>query len=376
MNRMYGNIQRVSSVASANLAGCPTKPVAIAHTSSGAPAIPANETANRIQNKADETFDSRILVRASPSRACVSLKIGTKACEIAPSANRRRSRLGRRNATLNASMSAPAPKPRARITSRARPRMRDTSVQLLTVAAARRRFTIVWLAGVGSMADRFDGDAVALGAAGSGLVRAFQRVAVWRDVAGVNYVRIGPRRPNGPLRDHRGTTAVPPHDHRTTTAGPPQTTPGATLTCGVASASLAACQVAWPDRHCRNVRSGRQRQKCRTRPALRLKLDARRSRRREPNWVKCSTSLSSYLSRITFQWLIPSRLASAPAKRWYATFITRRFVRRCVQPSNRCARPLLPATMRPSRQCFATQPGSSTTPRTIRPYIRIPQPAT
>src|SRR5690606_15495077 len=68
--------------------------------------------------------------------------MGTNACENAPSANMRRSRLGRRNATKKASVIIPAPKARAMTKSRTKPRMRDRSVMPLTVASARSRFIV------------------------------------------------------------------------------------------------------------------------------------------------------------------------------------------------------------------------------------------
>ncbi len=72
--------------------------------------------------------------------ARVSARIGTKACENAPSANSRRSRFGMRNATLNASVHALAPKAAAISSSRTRPVMREASVSRETVDAARSRF--------------------------------------------------------------------------------------------------------------------------------------------------------------------------------------------------------------------------------------------
>ena len=76
----------------------------------------------------------------SPRRVRYSDRTGTKACEKAPSANSRRSRLGMRKATKNASVAAPAPNSLAITTSRTNPRTRDTSVMLLTVASALSRF--------------------------------------------------------------------------------------------------------------------------------------------------------------------------------------------------------------------------------------------
>ena len=74
----------------------------------------------------DEGVDDVI---AEPPRrlfdvARVLVKVGTNAALIAPSANRSRSRLGMRNATLYASMAAPAPKNEATTCSRTTPRMR------------------------------------------------------------------------------------------------------------------------------------------------------------------------------------------------------------------------------------------------------------
>src|SRR6266568_4510218 len=80
------------------------------------------------------------LVAESPRRFLYSASKGTKACEKAPSANSRRSRLGMRKATKNASVAAPAPNSLAITTSRTNPRTRDTSVMLLTVASAFSRF--------------------------------------------------------------------------------------------------------------------------------------------------------------------------------------------------------------------------------------------
>ena len=53
------------------------------------------------------------LVSCTPVRFLVSARIGTKACEKAPSANRRRSRFGILKATKKASVISPAPKMRA-----------------------------------------------------------------------------------------------------------------------------------------------------------------------------------------------------------------------------------------------------------------------
>ena len=67
----------------------------------------------------------------------VLVNVGTNAALIAPSANRSRSRLGMRNATLYASMAAPAPKNEATTCSRTTPRMRLVIVAMPAEAADR-----------------------------------------------------------------------------------------------------------------------------------------------------------------------------------------------------------------------------------------------
>src|SRR5205085_9935249 len=64
------------------------------------------------------------------------VNVGMNAAESAPSANRSRSRLGTRNATLNASVAKPAPKNAAITCSRASPRIRDAMVAIETRPAS------------------------------------------------------------------------------------------------------------------------------------------------------------------------------------------------------------------------------------------------
>ncbi len=136
MNRMYGNIQRVIVAASSNSA----RPEPTSHTSSGAPTTPATQVASSVQPSTVATASTSLRVAASPSRARTSARIGTKACENAPSANSRRSRFGMRKATLNASVAALAPKAAAISCSRTSPVMRDARVRIETVEAAFSRF--------------------------------------------------------------------------------------------------------------------------------------------------------------------------------------------------------------------------------------------
>ena len=79
-------------------------------------------------------------VSASPRWRRYSAKIGTNACENAPSAKRRRRMLGSRKAASNASICSPAPNAAALRLSRASPVIRDSSVMPLIVETARSRF--------------------------------------------------------------------------------------------------------------------------------------------------------------------------------------------------------------------------------------------
>ena len=75
------------------------------------------------------------LVCSSPCCVLLAASTGTKAWLKAPSANRRRNRLGMRKATLKASVMALAPKVEAISSSRTRPVMRETKVRSETVEA-------------------------------------------------------------------------------------------------------------------------------------------------------------------------------------------------------------------------------------------------
>src|SRR5678816_503298 len=95
----------------------------------------ARKSSVAVRSMSDRTSSGEVLFFCSAST-------GTNACENAPSANRRRSRFGRRKATKNASVASPAPNARAMMKSRANPRMRLTNVRPLTVTRARRRFML------------------------------------------------------------------------------------------------------------------------------------------------------------------------------------------------------------------------------------------
>ncbi len=115
-------------------------PSAISQTSTGEASTPRITVASSAHSSTVATASTSAWVALSPFSARLCASSGTKACEKAPSANSRRSRLGMRNATLKASVMTLAPKAAATICSRTKPVMRDASVRRETVDAARSRF--------------------------------------------------------------------------------------------------------------------------------------------------------------------------------------------------------------------------------------------
>src|SRR5438105_10328069 len=108
----------------------------------GATAMPSSAVATRARKSSVAVPSISVRTSSGDVLFFCSASTGTKAWENAPSANRRRSRFGRRKATKKASVARPAPKARAMKKSRAKPRMRLTSVRPLTVTRARRRFML------------------------------------------------------------------------------------------------------------------------------------------------------------------------------------------------------------------------------------------
>ena len=86
---------------------------------SGAATMPIAVASTRATNRTVLIESIRPRVSSSVCRLRYSERIGTNACENAPSANSRRSRFGMRNATKNASVAKPAPNARAMKKSRA-----------------------------------------------------------------------------------------------------------------------------------------------------------------------------------------------------------------------------------------------------------------
>src|SRR5436190_13811925 len=117
-----------------------SRPEAMSQTTTGAAATPATQVRISALKRTVATASMRSRVAESPSAARTRARVGTNACEKAPSPNSRRSRFGMRKATLKASKDAPAPNIEAMTTSRNKPLMREASVKSEIVDAARSRF--------------------------------------------------------------------------------------------------------------------------------------------------------------------------------------------------------------------------------------------
>ena len=132
--------------------------------------MPSKVTASRTIKSRVATRSTRDLAAASPCLFLYSPRMGTKACEKAPSANRRRSRFGSLKATMKASVIMPAPKMRAMTKSRTKPRTLETRVMPLTVARDLSRFIFIGLLCLGCCA----------GPAGGVILRCSMRQGAWR----------------------------------------------------------------------------------------------------------------------------------------------------------------------------------------------------
>ena len=117
-------MNRVRSAASPICPGSEVQPGAMTRTIHGAASMPRTETAQSATAVAPATARSILRKPARPSCVREEVNTGMNAVESAPSARRRRRRLGMRKATKKASVTGPAPKARATTMSRTNPRMR------------------------------------------------------------------------------------------------------------------------------------------------------------------------------------------------------------------------------------------------------------
>ena len=113
------------------------KPAASAFTSHGVVSQPTTHRPSSTSSSVDISWRPSFHASSSPRVWWTAVKVGTNAEDIAPSANRSRSRLGMRNATLKASVAKPAPNSTAITCSRASPSTRDSRVAAPTVPAWR-----------------------------------------------------------------------------------------------------------------------------------------------------------------------------------------------------------------------------------------------
>jgi hypothetical protein len=141
MKPMYGNIQRVMKTAASKLRGSCWKPLASDQTRIGAATTPMPQVRSSAHASTVATLLMSLRVASSPSRSLLCASAGTNAWLKAPSANRRRNRLGMRKATLKASVIAEAPNAAAISSSRSRPVTREASVRSEMVEAALNRLT-------------------------------------------------------------------------------------------------------------------------------------------------------------------------------------------------------------------------------------------
>src|SRR5687767_13860735 len=139
MKSKYGNVQRSISTVRSNFASSARNPGANSSTRSGATMIPTTVTSARKEASVPAAPSTRSRTSSWVLRTLYSETTGTKACENAPSANRRRMKFGILNATRNASMSTPAPNIREYTMSRASPVIRDRSVKPPTIEVLRRK---------------------------------------------------------------------------------------------------------------------------------------------------------------------------------------------------------------------------------------------
>ena len=107
-----------------------SRPEAISQTTTGAATTPTTQvTTQRPEQHGGDGVDQPPGRLVAVGGARVAARIGTKACEKAPSPNSRRSRLGMRKATLKASNEAPAPNTDETTMSRTSPVTREASVK-------------------------------------------------------------------------------------------------------------------------------------------------------------------------------------------------------------------------------------------------------
>ena len=100
---------------------------------------PKSVTISKIVPNVPAAWATNILTFSSPCCCLISLNTGTNACAKAPSANKRRKKLGIRFANKNTSAAAPAPNKLATTASRTSPKIREIIVIALTIIPERNK---------------------------------------------------------------------------------------------------------------------------------------------------------------------------------------------------------------------------------------------
>ena len=107
---MYGKVMRNICPAKSKRSGSSIKPGANTYMSNGAKITPTMVISNKIKPRTPDTWLTRLFSSCSECFSLYSESTGTNAWEKAPSANKRRRKLGIRKATKKASVLPVAPK--------------------------------------------------------------------------------------------------------------------------------------------------------------------------------------------------------------------------------------------------------------------------
>ena len=148
----------ISSPVSASLAGSRRKPGAKIVATTGDAITVMRVSNSKVPPSTPATRSTNALTAAWPPCSRVSASTGTKACANAPSANKRRKKLGILKATKNASALPLAPIRLASTTSRNKPSTRDSMVAEPTTAEDLTSFGSWMLSAVVMFVSRSPGD--------------------------------------------------------------------------------------------------------------------------------------------------------------------------------------------------------------------------
>ena len=153
INNKYGNVRRVNATAKSNFSGSSEKPGASANIVQGIAICITITRQNNEINRIDSVCSANIKARTRPCFSRIFENKGMNPALNAPSANRRRKKLGNLNATKKASATGLAPKIAAIKMSRTKPSNLLVIVKNPTVAKARKKFIYFILQAVAKTTD-------------------------------------------------------------------------------------------------------------------------------------------------------------------------------------------------------------------------------